>query len=338
MKTSPEKVLFCHIPDADAGLSPHALLSPAILRDNIRKIPAGRNRASGKTPADKTLSTPFFLKTVCRHSDTVSPVRHNGLSTPGIHYAAYGTRSFCRPLAGSADRISGPRRILHHPARPFGHPFAQTAEDMDLVQMFASIKYPLEEGGQTIRHEYLDTLRQVKYLKKNAWAGTIPLPEPGLYQLVLETRPYWEKKRGIFLQQFAQTLVPVQGYEYGWEVPVGLKLEILPLTRPFGLMAPALFTGRVLLDGKSLPDAPVRIEYLNEDKRTVPSSYHQTQRVRTNAHGDFSFVCPHPGWWGFAAVTKGDPLPDGQPKNTELSGVLWLHIDPLLAPKKKQGE
>ena len=221
----------------------------------------------------------------------------------------------------------------------FGHPFAQTATDMDLVQMFAAIQYPVKEDGQILRREFLDTLKPAKYLKKTAWAGTIPLPGPGLYQLVLETRPYWEEAQGLFLQQFAQTLVPVQGCEHGWDIPVGLKLEILPMTRPFGLAAPALFTGRVLLDGKNLSDTPVRIEYLNEDKRTVPNPYHQTQRVRTDERGVFSFVCPHPGWWGLAAVTKGDPLkgPDGQPKDTELAGVLWIYIDPPSAiPRKKQ--
>jgi uncharacterized GH25 family protein len=232
--------------------------------------------------------------------------------------------------------VSSPQYKELHVSIAFGHPFAQQAADMDLVQMFAAIRYPLEAGGQTIRREFLDTLRPAKYLKKNAWAGTVPLPDPGLYQLVLETRPYWEEKQGIFLQQFAQMLVPVQGYEYGWEIPVGLKLEILPLTRPFGLTAPALFTGRVLLDGKILPDTPVPIEYLNMDKRTVPSPYHQTQRLRTNEHGIFSFVCPHPGWWGFAAVTAGDPLkgPDGQSTDTELSGVLWMYVDPPSGPRK----
>jgi len=221
----------------------------------------------------------------------------------------------------------------------FGHPFAQMAADMDLVQMFAAIQYPPKEDGQIIRHEFLDTLSPAKYQKKNAWTATIPLAEPGLYQLVVETRPYWEETRGIFLQQFAQTIVPVQGCERGWELPVGLKMEILPLTRPFGLLAPALFTGRVLFDEKILPDAPVRIEYLNEDKRTVPSLYHQTQQVRTDERGVFSFVCPYPGWWGFAAVTQGDPLKgsDGQSKNTELSGVFWIYIDPPATLKRKQG-
>jgi uncharacterized GH25 family protein len=217
----------------------------------------------------------------------------------------------------------------------FGHPFAQTAVDMDLVQMFATIRHPPAEGGQAIRSEFLDTLKQTQYLKKNAWTGTIPLPGPGLRQIIVETRPYWEAKQGIFLQQFAQTFVPVRGYEYGWNTPAGLRLEILPLTRPFALTAPALFTGRVLLDGKILPNAPVRIEYLNEDKRIVPSAYHRTQRVRADERGVFSFVCPHPGWWGFAAVTKGYPLrgPDGQSKETELSGVLWLHVDPPARPQ-----
>ena len=219
----------------------------------------------------------------------------------------------------------------------FGHPFAQKAADMDLVQMFAAIKYPAKEEGQTSRREFLDALSQTKYLGKNAWTATIPLPDPGLYQFVVETRPYWEEGQDAFLQQFATTLVPVGGCESGWEIPIGLKLEISPLTRPFGLTAPALFTGRVLLDGNVLPDAPVRIEYLNEDKRTVPGPYHQTQHVRSDGQGIFSFVCPHPGWWGFAAAAKGDPLKgaDGQAKDTELSGVLWLYIDPPAAPKKK---
>ncbi|MDR0466323.1 MAG: DUF4198 domain-containing protein [Deltaproteobacteria bacterium] len=239
-------------------------------------------------------------------------------------------------LRANPPLVSTPKHKELHVSIAFGHPFVQTAVNMDLLQMFAAIKYPLDESGQTLRNEYLDTLNPVQYLKKNAWAGTIPVPEPGLCRLVLETRPYWEDKRGVFLQQFAQTLVPVLGYEYGWEIPVGLKLEILPLTRPFGLTAPALFTGRVLLNGKILPDAMVRIEYLNEDKRSSPSPYHQTQRLRTDANGVFSFVCPHPGWWGFAAVTTGDPLrgPDGQSKNTELSGILWMHVDPLSPPKK----
>ena len=103
-------------------------------------------------------------------------------------------------------------------------------------------------------------------------------------------------------------------------------------------MAPALFTGRVLLDGKILPNAPIRMEYLNEERLIVPSPYHQTQHVRTDENGTFSFVCPQAGWWGFAAATQGDPLkgPDGQTKNTELSGVLWLHIDPPATPRKRQ--
>ncbi len=220
----------------------------------------------------------------------------------------------------------------------FGQPFAQTAVDMDPLQMFAVIRYPAKENEQSKRFELLDRLKPGKYLGKGAWAAEIPVPDAGLYQLVVETRPYWEEKRGVFIQQFAQSFVPVLGIERGWEIPVGLKLEILPLTRPFGLNSPALFTGRVLLDGKPMPGAMVRIEYLNEDKRAAQSPYHNTQAVLGDESGVFSFVCPYAGWWGFAALTKGDPLknPEGLLKETELSGVLWIRIDSPAPPQKKK--
>lgn len=220
----------------------------------------------------------------------------------------------------------------------FGCPFAQTAADMDPLQMFAALRYPEKEGGQIQRVELLDRLKPYKYLGQNAWTSEFSFPGPGLYQFVLETRPYWEEERGAFIQQFAQILVPALGCEYGWELPAGLKIEIAPLTRPFGLNAPALFTGRVLHDGKPLPDAAVYIEYLNEDRRAAPSPHHRTQVVRSAENGIFSFVCPYPGWWGFAARIKGDPLKgsDGQPKESELSGVLWIHVDPPAAPSTKK--
>jgi cobalt/nickel transport protein len=223
----------------------------------------------------------------------------------------------------------------------FGHPFDQVAFDMDPLQMFAAIQYPPDEKGEIRRHELLESLIPGKYLGRAAWTSEIPLAEPGLYQLVLETRPYWEASRGVFIQQFAQALIPALGSERGWNLPVGLKMEIVPLTRPFGAGAPSLFTGRVLHEGKALPNAPIYIEYLNEDKRVAQSPYHRTQTARSDENGVFSFVCPYPGWWGFAARIKGDPLkgPDGLPKDTELSGVLWLRVDPPPQPaagKKRQ--
>ena len=222
----------------------------------------------------------------------------------------------------------------------FAQPSAQIGHDMDTLQMFAVLRYPAQPGDQIIRHDLLENLEEAKYLDKKSWRTEIDMSEPGMYQLVLETRPYWEEQRGVFIQQFAQALVPVLGAQHGWESPVGLKMEILPLTRPFGMVAPALFTGRILREGQTLPNTLVHIEYLNEDGRIEQSPYHQTQSVRSNEQGLFSFVCPYPGWWGFAAVTGGDPLkgPDGQAKRTELSGVLWLKVDPQpeIAPKSQK--
>ena len=49
---------------------------------------------------------------------------------------------------------------------------------------------------------------------------------------------------------------------------MGQRFEIQPLTRPFGLMAPALFSGRVLFNGKPLDNAPVRMSRISLDKQS----------------------------------------------------------------------
>ncbi len=43
--------------------------------------------------------------------------------------------------------------------------------------------------------------------------------------------------------------------------PIGLKYEIVPLTKPFGLYTGNIFQGVVLKDGK--PQANVKVEKLN---------------------------------------------------------------------------
>ena len=117
--------------------------------------------------------------------------------------------------------------------------------------------------------------------------------------------------------------------ERGWSLPVQMKFEIVPTTRPFGLMAPALFSGKVLLDGAPKPGCLVHIARMNTEKRGLPTAWHAVQVARTDDTGAFAFVCPLPGWWGFMAVAHGDPLkgPDGQLKPLEIGAVTWVYVD-----------
>ena len=79
--------------------------------------------------------------------------------------------------------------------------------------------------------------------------------------------------------------------------------------------------------------ANVEVELYNEnDRLRAPTDYLITQVVKADDNGIFTFTCPLPGWWGFAALHDADYTiknPEGKEKGVELGAVLWIHLDPL---------
>ena len=118
------------------------------------------------------------------------------------------------------------------------------------------------------------------------------------------------------------------GDEEGWEKPLGLPAEIVPLTRPFANWAGAEFRGRVLFDGKPAPEGtPIEIEFWNGSKAKLPNDYLITLQAVTGANGEFAFTAPFAGWWGFAALGDAPKMAkDGKMKDVERGAVLWTHF------------
>ena len=205
-------------------------------------------------------------------------------------------------------------------------PFALAGTDIDMPQMLAVLRALPANGDETDkkakpmveREELLGGIEEIRYADKKAWATHVALDTPALYTLIAESRPRWDEERGLFQQHFVKTALPVKGVERGWEFPVRMKFEIVPTTRPFGLMAPALFSGKVLLDNAPQPGCLVHIARMNTEKRGLPTAWHAVQVARTDDTGAFAFVCPLPGWWGFMAVAHGDPL-----KGPDVFNVVW---------------
>lgn len=213
----------------------------------------------------------------------------------------------------------------------FAHPFAQNGMNMKKPKAF----YVLHDGKRT---DLLPSLKAVKYLNADAWQGEYTVTRPGVYQFALEPEPYFEKAEDSFIIHYVKTVIGAFGQDDGWDVALGLPMEIVPLTRPFANYTGNSFTGQVLKHGRPLANAVVEVECLNaQGRHRAPNDYFETQTLHTDANGYFTFTVPWAGWWGFAALSDGDKTTlDGKTGDTELGGVLWLEfVQPEIAGRSK---
>ena len=168
-----------------------------------------------------------------------------------------------------------------------------------------------------------------------AWRAVYEVKQPCVYQFAMESAPYFDPEEDRFIIHYTKTVVAAFGDEKGWDVPLGLKMEIIPLTRPFANYSGNIFQGRVLLDGKPVPGAEVEVEYYNcDDLYTTPNVYFMTQVIKTDENGVFTYCAPWPGWWGFAALKTDRKKMEhqGALKDVELGAVIWMEFT---APLKR---
>ncbi len=220
----------------------------------------------------------------------------------------------------------------------------KSQEDGRSVALTLSFSHPFERDGMaleqpvafTVMHEgettdLLGDLTEAQVMGEPGYTLEAPLPRPGTYVFAMEPQPYWEPAEDAFITHFTKTYVSAYGDDSGWDAELGLRTEIVPLTKPFGLWAGNVFQGIVKLDGAAVPYAEVEVEYYNEDgSATVPSDLMVTQTVKADGEGVFTYAAPGPGWWGFAALSTADEpmLHEGAEKDHELGAVIWVRFEP----------
>ena len=205
----------------------------------------------------------------------------------------------------------------------FSHPFERVG--MDLVKPDA-----WQEIHAAKKIDLLKKLQPIRVLEHQAWQTEYPIKRPGIYQFYMKPKPYWEPAEDCFIIHYTRTVVAAFGGDDGWDAELGLKTEIVPLSKPFGLYAGNIFQGIVKLDGKPVPYAEVEVEYSNKDKKvTAPSDYMITQTIKADGNGVFSYAAPVAGWWGFAALSTSDQTikKDGEEKDVELGAVIWVKFE-----------
>ncbi len=208
----------------------------------------------------------------------------------------------------------------------FIHPFEQNGMDLEIPDKVEMINLTTGE-----KIDLINFLIPKKILNHKAYKSNIAIKKPGVYCIYMIPKPYFEPAEDKFIKHITKTYLAAFGEEEGWSKPLGLEVEIVPLTRPFGLYAGNVFRGKVLRNGQPIAGAEVEVEYFNRgSKIKARNEYMVTQVVLTDDKGVFSYSPPAPGWWGFSALTEADYKiqHNGQDKPVEVGGVIWVKFLP----------
>lgn len=202
----------------------------------------------------------------------------------------------------------------------FAHPFEGVGMDMEKPAQFGVLA-----AGK--KADLLESLGPATLHDHKAWKAPYRLTRPADYVFFVAPQPYWEPAEDRFIIHYAKVVVSAFGAEEGWDQEVGLKTEIIPLTRPYGLYAGNLFSGLVKVKGQARPGAEVEVEYYNKDGAfAAPASPFVAQVVKADSNGVFHYAMPWAGWWGFAALSEDDEKieKDGEAKPVEIGAVIWV--------------
>ncbi|MBC2712833.1 MAG: DUF4198 domain-containing protein [Desulfosarcina sp.] len=215
-------------------------------------------------------------------------------------------------------------------------------EDQRTVKVTLSFSHPLEMVGMELEkpkgfavsangknQDLLGQLKPAKVMDHKAWTADYAIKRPGVYMFHLEPQPYWEPAEDCFIVHITKTVVAAFGDDEGWDAELGLKTEIVPLSKPYGLYAGNVFQGIVKMNGKAIPYAEVEVEYYNQDKTAhAPTDYMVTQTIKADGNGVFTYATPTSGWWGFAALNTADYTikHDSEEKDVEMGAVIWVYF------------
>lgn len=212
----------------------------------------------------------------------------------------------------------------------FWHPFDNGhVMDLELPQEF----YMIHNGTRT---DLLDRLEPVSFTgsanEGAAFLGSVPVKRSGDYVLVTVPQPYYEESEDLYIQQFTKAFLNRNQLPTDWMEPVGLPTEILPLVKPYNVLAGSSFTGQVLREGAPAAGVEIEIEYMAAEP-DMESAASTSPLVGTppggalvaisDDNGYFTFGVPRAGYWGFAALGAG-PVTEHEGKELSQDAVIWI--------------
>lgn len=221
----------------------------------------------------------------------------------------------------------------------WGHPYEMLISDAQPPKffMFISKKQEVSLAPRDIRLQDQESGQD-----RRAFEVEYKVPGPGNYYLCLESPLYFIPEEPAFWQDYVKQPLHVGSAE-GWDQPVGLAVEIIPLTRPYGWPAGSVFRGKALAKNKALTRATVEIEKFNgffvprdqlpKDRLGGENGPLITRVTKTDHLGYFACTLDSPGWWIISvSAPAGKKTHEGKTYPVEMRGGLWIYVEPPPPP------
>jgi cobalt/nickel transport protein len=212
----------------------------------------------------------------------------------------------------------------------WGHPFEHQLFDANRPRRVTVVA---PDGGITDLTGSLKPTKLPRPGPKDGPAGAFNIAFTpsirGDHIVVVDSAPVWIAEEGVFFEDHVKTIVHV-ATQVSWDRTVGGPLELMPLTRPYGLEPHVALQAQVLANGKPLSGVMAEIERYNADapkEADLPLDEQITRRVKADPNGVLTCTLHDAGWWAVTAITDGGMRDhDGKPRPMHRRATLWVYV------------
>ncbi len=176
-----------------------------------------------------------------------------------------------------------------------------------------------------------DSVKSVSGEERLAYSLSYTPQTRGDHILAMTAGLQWDGESSEWLQDHVKTVLHVQAEE-GWSRRTGQPLEVVPLSRPYGVLAGDALSFRILYNNKPAAGVRVERELLSQTAPApaeLPSEAFIAYSANTGADGTVVFSFPAAGWYGITAIRGSgrEHAEDGKKGELIERSTLWVYVN-----------
>ena len=215
----------------------------------------------------------------------------------------------------------------------FGHPFESELSDM-LAPREVWLAGPDNRAMNVTKKLEKVSLKGPKG-KVDGYRLKFAPDKRGDYTIVMLSAPTYLAADKQTIQDTVKVVVHVQAQK-GWDGGFITNFDLLPMTRPYGLLPNAVFQARVVGRGGSDKDPrpseypPVEVERYNPTPpKELPADEFITRTMKVSNNGVVTTNLPEAGWWCLTATYPHlvKAKVDGKEIEVTRRATFWVHVD-----------